>query len=145
MVGGFNIATNGIFKFTGRAMRASTNLLFGQRREPALDQVEPGSAGGREVQVKTRMAGQPAMNQRSLVRRVIVQDQMNVQSCGYGRVDAVQKFPELDRPMAQMKVSQHPSALHFQGREQRGTHFPDNHLLELIVVSLRCGPRSRST
>jgi len=116
MVGGFNIATNGIFKFTRRARRATTNLLFGQRCEPALDQVEPGSAGGREVQAKTRMARQPAMDQRRFVRRVVVQDQMDVQSGGYRRVGP--EFSELDRAMAQMKVSQHASALHFQGREQ---------------------------
>jgi hypothetical protein len=66
MVGGFDIATNGVFEFAGSAMAAPANLLFGQSREPALHQIEPGSAGGREVHVKARMADQSAMNQSVL-------------------------------------------------------------------------------
>jgi hypothetical protein len=106
MVGGFDIATNGVFEFAGRAMAAPANLLFGQSREPALHQIESGSAGGREVHVKARMADQPAMNQRRFGCRVVVQDQVHVQSGGHRRVDAVQEFPKLDRPVARMEITQ---------------------------------------
>lgn len=46
MVGGFDRPANDILQFPCRAMHAATNLLFGQRRGPAFDQIEPGSAGG---------------------------------------------------------------------------------------------------
>ena len=68
MVGHLDITTDGVFQLSRRAVYAEANLLFGQRRKPALHQIEPGSAGGREVHVKTRVPGQPAMNQRRFVR-----------------------------------------------------------------------------
>jgi hypothetical protein len=34
------------------AVKAAAQLLFGEQREPALDQVEPRAAGGREVQME---------------------------------------------------------------------------------------------
>jgi hypothetical protein len=61
------VATDGVLEFAGVAVSAAPKLFFGQRREPALDQVEPGSAGRREVQVEAWMTQQPALDRRSLV------------------------------------------------------------------------------
>ena len=38
------IAADGVLEFAGAAVGAGPPLFFGQRREPALDQVEPGGA-----------------------------------------------------------------------------------------------------
>jgi len=43
---------NGVLQFAGAAVSAAPQLLFGQGREPAFDQIEPGSSGRGEVQVK---------------------------------------------------------------------------------------------
>ena len=72
--------TDGFFQFACRAVHTTANLLFGQGGEPTLYQIQPGGAGRREVHVKPRMPGQPAMDQRCFVRAVIVQDQRHVQN-----------------------------------------------------------------
>jgi hypothetical protein len=43
------VDTDGGFKFTGAAMHAAAELFFGQRREPAFDQVKPRGRGRGEV------------------------------------------------------------------------------------------------
>src|SRR5437588_5114705 len=52
-----------------RAMRAAPDLLRGQLGKPALDEVQPGAVGGREVQGEARMAQQPALDRGSLAGR----------------------------------------------------------------------------
>ena len=53
-------------------MNAALDLLFGKHGKPALDQIEPGAAGGSEVQMEAGTLGQPAMNQRGFVSSVVV-------------------------------------------------------------------------
>jgi len=55
----FEVSTDGVFEFAGAAVSSAAQLLFGEQREPALDQVEPGAAGRREVQLEARMAQPP--------------------------------------------------------------------------------------
>ncbi len=52
----FEVSADGVLQFTGAAVDAAAQLLFGEPREPALDQVEPGTAGGSEVEVEAGMA-----------------------------------------------------------------------------------------
>ena len=56
------VSADGVLQFAGAAVDATAQLLFGKQREPALDQVEPGAAGGREVQMEARMTQQPALD-----------------------------------------------------------------------------------
>jgi len=46
----FEVVADGILQFAGAAMDAAAQLFFGEACEPALHQVEPRGAGGREVQ-----------------------------------------------------------------------------------------------
>jgi len=67
-------------------VRPAAQLLFGEQREPALDQIELGAAGGRKVQMEARMAHQPALDGRGLVSVIIIQDQVQFQfarHCGF--------------------------------------------------------------
>jgi hypothetical protein len=48
-------------------MNTAAQLLFGEQPKPALDQVEPRSGSGSEVQVEARMAQKPALDGRSLL------------------------------------------------------------------------------
>jgi hypothetical protein len=50
----FEVSTDRIFQFAGAAVRPAAQLLFGEQREPALDQIQPGAAGGRKVQLEAR-------------------------------------------------------------------------------------------
>src|SRR5215469_5088622 len=95
MIGCFDVASDSGLQLPSGVMHATTNLLFSERRKPALHQIQPGSAGGSEVHVKARMARQPAMNQGGFVRRIVVQDQMHIQGHGHRRIDAIQKFSEI--------------------------------------------------
>ena len=46
--------------------------------EPALDLVEPGGVGRREVQVEARMPGEPRPHLPVLVRAVVVENEMEL-------------------------------------------------------------------
>jgi hypothetical protein len=55
----FEVVADGVLQFAGAAMDAAAQLLFGEAREPALGQIEPGSTRRREVEMKARMTQQP--------------------------------------------------------------------------------------
>ncbi|SRR5216683_3028847 len=55
---------------------AAAQLLFGEACEPAFHQIEPGGAGGREMEMEVRMTQQPTLAGRGFVGGVIVDDQM---------------------------------------------------------------------
>lgn len=64
MVGGLDILADGFFQFPCEMVHGTADMFFGLRREPTLHKIEPGRAARREVHMKVRMAGQPAMNER---------------------------------------------------------------------------------
>jgi Transposase domain (DUF772) len=55
----FEVITYRAFLLARAADNPAAQLLFSEQGEGALDQVKPGSAGGREVQMKARMTQQP--------------------------------------------------------------------------------------
>ena len=59
-VGDLDVPADGRLQLPRAAMHTSAQLLLGQRREPALDEIDPRGAGWREGQVEARMARQPA-------------------------------------------------------------------------------------
>jgi hypothetical protein len=50
--------------------------------EEALNHVEPGSRGRREVQMKARMGLEPALYGRRLVGGIVVDDQVEIETVG---------------------------------------------------------------
>jgi len=58
--------------------RPSSDAFPGQFTEPALDQVQPGRAGRREVKMKTRVFVQPVLDVRMRMHSVVVQDHMKI-------------------------------------------------------------------
>ena len=54
--------SNGSFQFAGGAEAAASDALFGERGEPALDEVEPTGRGGREVNMEARTFDKPALD-----------------------------------------------------------------------------------
>jgi hypothetical protein len=97
-------------------MNAAPDPLFGQFGKPALDQIQPGSRSGSEVQVEAGTFGQPAANQLRLVRAVVVQDEMYVQFRRHILFDGIEKSAELARAMTTMQLSQHAATGHVSRR-----------------------------
>jgi hypothetical protein len=75
-VGELDVSTDGRLQLAGAAMDAAAQLFLGQRRKPALDEGDPGSPRGREVQGKARVSSQPAMNRGCFVGTGVVEDQV---------------------------------------------------------------------
>ena len=96
---------------------------LGQLGKEALDGIEPGGQGGREVKGSARVPGQPLQHLGLLVGGVVVENDMHELARGHLRLDGVEKANELLMPMV----------LHAQGREQgRG-------LIARVVMELRTG------
>jgi len=71
-------SSNRVSEFSGAAVNAAAQLPFGKEREPAFDQVKPGTTGGGEVQLEARVPQQPTLDGRGLVRVVIVKNQVQI-------------------------------------------------------------------
>src|SRR3954471_12909951 len=87
--------------------------------EEALNKIEPGCAGRREVQMQARMLGEPRPHLGRLVRPVIVEHQMNVEVLLYAPVDPLQETDELLRPMARLALADNEATLDVERSEQR--------------------------
>src|ERR1700683_20398 len=114
------VAADSVLAFAGAAVSAAAQLFFGQGSEPALDQVEPGSAGRREVQVEARMAQQPALDRRGFVGGGVIDDQMELAFAWHGIVDGLQKLAELDGPMPLMQRRDYGAGFDVERGEQVG-------------------------
>src|SRR5512145_324089 len=76
-------------------MRPSAQCMVGEQAEEALDEVQPGCVRWGEVQVKSRMFQEPALDLRRLVRREVVQHDVDVEAFRDVRVDLTEEELEL--------------------------------------------------
>lgn len=97
-----------------RAVRASPDLLFGERGKPTLDLVDPRCRGRGEVNVKPRMTGEPGLDGRCLVRAIVVHHQMNVQIGGDVGFDGAQEFQKFAAAMTPGLYSARVKRLYFK-------------------------------
>ncbi len=86
-------------------VHAAADHLIGQEAEPPLDLVDPGRAGRREVQAEPGVAGQPGLDDGSLVRGQVVADQVHIQPGGHGLVDPGQELLELRRAVVAVQFT----------------------------------------
>src|ERR1035437_4011096 len=114
----FEESADGVFQFAGAAVNPAAQLLFGEQGEPALDQVEPGAAGGSEVQMEARMAQQPALDGRGLVGAVIIEDQVRLQFARDCGVDGFKEAAKLDRAVTAMELADYGAGLVVERGEQ---------------------------
>ena len=114
------ILSDRAFQFAGAPMTAAPDLFEGQRGKPALNQIDPRAAGGREVDMKPGPFRKPASDRRGLVRAVVVQDQMHVELPGHVGFDGVEKRAELHGAMAAVTLPDDLPAGDVEGRKQRG-------------------------
>jgi hypothetical protein len=66
-------------QFADTAMDGSAELLVGEVGEEAFDLVEPGRAGGREMDMPARTLGEPGVDRRRLVGGIVVHHQMDIE------------------------------------------------------------------
>ena len=70
---------------------ASANGLLGNDVEPDLNLVKPGSVGRRQMDMETRVQGQPSLHPGMLVSGIVIDDQMNLQILRDIRIDMLQE------------------------------------------------------
>jgi hypothetical protein len=71
--------SNVLFEGLGRVMDASSDLLFGEKREDALHLIDPRGSGRREVHMPARALGEPVADRLGLVDGAVVHHDMDVE------------------------------------------------------------------
>src|SRR6185436_6988397 len=112
------VMTDGFFEFDRTAVRCALDLALAEQAEPTLNQIEPGTRGRGEVQMKTRMACKPSLHRRGLVRAVVIHDQMNIELRRHALIDGAQKLQEFAAAMPPMQFSDDLARDKIQRREQ---------------------------
>lgn len=97
---------------------AAAYLLASDLGEEALNQIEPGRRCRDEVQLEARMALEPALYSRRLVRGVVVGDQVEVEIGEGFSVDLLQKLEEFPGAMARHAFADDLACRHIERRKQ---------------------------
>src|SRR5262245_54247784 len=101
-------------------MGAALDVLLAQQGEPSVHEVERGRAGGREVQMESRMSNEPSPYAWRFVRPVVVEDQVDIEVRGDVGVNRLQELQELLTPMSPMAFADDLAARNIERRKQRG-------------------------
>ena len=83
-----DVAADGIFKLGDGSEDAAADAPSGDDGKEALDGVEPGRGGGREVKDPARVVGQPLLDLGVFVGGVIVENGVDDLSAGTARSTA---------------------------------------------------------
>ena len=88
---------------------ASADGLLGDHSEPSFDLIEPGRISWRVVDVESGSRGQPEADLGVLMGGVVIDDQMHVERCRDGLVDALDEAEKLLMTVAWFALGQHGS------------------------------------
>jgi len=114
-----NVAQDLALEIVARSKEATVKDVPLELTEPALDLVEPGRIGGREVPVPMRMPLKEPFDQFRFVRRAVVQDDVNLVLDGWPGDDLFQKRNQLRTGVAGCGWADPFTGLRIQGRLQR--------------------------
>src|SRR6188474_3087828 len=114
-------------------MDTAPHLAIGEQSEEALDLIDPGSRGWREVDMPARAFGEPVADALGLVGAGIVDDQMDVEIVGHLGFDRIEELAELLSAMAAKAPPDHLAGLHIERGEQR------QRAMALVVVAAPFG------
>jgi len=95
-----------------------------QFSEPSFDHVQPGRTRRREMEMKTRVFGQPLFDDRVGMRSVIIQDQMKITAAGSRPIDHLKELQELLVAMARIAGSDNRAIQHVQGGKKTSRSVP---------------------
>ena len=115
----FQIFHDGALALCDAAERAASDAFSGDLGEEAFDHVEPGRRGRREVQMKARMRLEPAFDGGRLMRGIVVDDEMQIQTGGGSVIDQLEKAQKLTMPVARQAGSDDAAVQHIERREKR--------------------------
>ena len=119
--------------------RAAPDHFLGDEAKPALNLVEPRTAGRGEMEVETTTFGrlEPALHGRTLMRTVVVENEMQLDIRGHVLLQLREEFEELRAPVARQTRADHFPIQDIERRKQgRGA-------VARVVVRLSLG-QSRS-
>jgi hypothetical protein len=108
-----------VLKLLRGCVDAAPDLLVGDQGEEALDLVDPGRTGRREVDVPARPLGQPVPDRLGLVGGIVVHHQMHVEVGWHAGLDLIQELPELAGAVLRIAAADHRAGGDVEGGEQR--------------------------
>src|SRR5580700_4615816 len=95
-----DVFSDGRGQFIGIVKDTAAEAVLGEVTEEALHHIQPGTAGRREVNVKSAMAGKPSLHLRVVfVRRIVVYDQVEFLPPWCGLIDHPQEPEPLLMPV----------------------------------------------
>src|SRR3972149_5742722 len=97
---------------------AAFECVLRQEAEETLHKIEPGRVGRGEVEVEARVASQPPRDCRCLVRREVVEDDVNLQLLFDLVVQHAEEIDEVRSAMLLLRSGPHFARSHLQNREQ---------------------------
>ena len=129
-----DVAVDGGLEVDERAEDPALEPASGEGREEALHGVEPGCAGGGEVEGPAGVADEPGAHLGVLVGGIVVDHGVNHLPGRHRGLDLVEEADELLMPVALHVAADHRAVQHVQRGEQRRRAVPD------VVVGHRPGP-----
>ena len=114
------IVVDRVLEVIDAGVAAAANALGGDLGEEALDEVQPGRAGGCEMQLEAGMLFQPGLHLGRFVGGVVVENQMDVARFLHGSVDAAQEAQELAGAMTRHAFPDDQTRLDVQRGKERG-------------------------
>ena len=114
-----DVLLNRLNELLDAAEGSTANTPLRQVAEPAFDRVEPRTRRRDEVQMEAGMTSYPPAYGGVLVCRVIVQDQMQIESGRRLRLDLLEEPEKLLVSMAWQAVTDDRSVQHAQRCEER--------------------------
>ncbi len=109
----------------------STDTFVGNFAEPALNEIQPRTGRGDEMQMEPWMSFEPGFNSWMLVSTVIVDDEMEIVTEGSVGIDFIEKPDKFLMSVAWHAIADDLSIEHTQGSKQGGG------AVALIIVSHR--------
>src|SRR5580698_6767811 len=97
---------------------AATDALTGDDREEAFHGIEPRSGGRREMEGPARMAFEPCLDLRMLMRGVVVDDGFDQLASWHGTLDVVEEADELLVAVLLHAAADHRAVEHVEGSKQ---------------------------
>src|SRR5260370_34604529 len=115
-----------MFEFCGRVEGAALNDFVSDEPEPQFHLVEPGTAGGCEMEVKTAafLGLEPTLHGGALVGAVVVENEVEVEFRGYLLFQLMEEFDELLAAMARQATADDLAIEDIEGGKQCGGSVP---------------------
>lgn len=121
----FDEGSDVLLQLARGGMNAAAQLLAGKLGKPAFDLVDPGCRGWREMDMVVRPASEPCPDQRSLMGRVIVHDDVDVQVERHLRIDLLEEVEKLGGAMPLVAFADDKARGDIERREERGGAMAD--------------------